>query len=266
MLKPWIRFVEPVQSARILQLVSSHVERLEGCSEDTKSAISSLVRATKDPKAALAHLTDLAPYGTVQAFIDVLSGKTIGSLSESVKVERAGLVKLLELAEKEPLAYDLIAKLVEVSPSAARAFARLLATEETINTRRELLPAIQLLLDLPGALPSSAHTETLVQTAIETLISKSSPPKIVEAACNTVVSLATAEGPSITAVRSITWQGFNPHLAKLISLIVTHDSPKTASLVKFLMEVGLQWAVRALSSDGELHEATFSSMAYLRML
>jgi hypothetical protein len=267
-LKPWTRFLEPKQAQDILIIVASRVDKLQETPERAKTTISELIAGSKDVNLALQHLGSFTPLGTTRAYIELLQSSDDATPTE-INVSDTSLKQLITLGQEGDSedAYKLVAAIIDVSPNAIRAFGNTIRDNLALLQVPGLLGVLSLVMDLPGALPDTASLSVIAETAVGVLRRKSVAHGHTGSARGVIRILSRLDPLALSqAVGKVTYEEFNPNLASAAVAVSKVRTRDVAPVLKYLVEIGLQWAVRALSSDGVLHESTFDSLARLREL
>jgi len=250
----------------VLTLTAKHIDKLKDISTAVTTTLSNLIRGSGDVSIALEQLESFAPLGTIPAYIDLLRSST-DSTAKVIDVNAGTVDRLLALGKagnKEEV-YTLITALLEISPSATKAFGRALESDPKLLEVTGLLGAVKLLLGLPGGINGKESVTTIVDTAIQALVTKTISFDTLDSSLGIVTTIGRSEPLLLLqAVQKLKYEDFNPHLAKAAVTIGQIGSPDALPVLKYLTEIGLQWAVRALSSDGILHQSTFESLSHLR--
>jgi hypothetical protein len=256
--------MDPAQAETALETTAKHIDKLNAASSEVKSTISSLIILTQNPAAALTHLEAFAPLGTIPAYVNVLRNPN-STRRTAVQVDKAALRRVIDLAKADDAAYELVAAIIEVSPFGVKAFGRILEEDAALLGEPRLLHAIGLTLSLPGALPTTVSHAQIAATVVKALMGKDISADTSYSTLGVLSHLAHIDSKSIVqAIQAVEWGAFTIHLSQAALVLAKDGLEGVLPAVRHLVEIGLQWAVRALSSDGEIHQVTFDNLGNLR--
>lgn len=261
-LQPWIPFLNPTQVDACL---ATAVKRVAKSAKDSTTdvvssdALGALIIASH-PQSVYPHLSALLKLGVYRPITALLGSAVASSLSRRLDVEVADATLSELVTRGDDDAFTLLALLVSLSDKAAHAFAKLAATSEWLDDAR-ILPAVAA-LDL-GSIPAELGSKA-VRAAVKALSGASLAQAVHNSALTLITSLPTYADATTSAIREITLSSFSPQLARAASALAETGDANFGSAIGPLLDLGLQYATRLLSSDAELSSEQLATLAALQ--
>ncbi|KAL1411880.1 hypothetical protein Q8F55_002862 [Vanrija albida] len=267
--QPWVSFLSPSQVDQALRSVirratggSSKKKRKSGAADPASSTlVSSVLGALVEaatPEVVYPHLADLLSLGAYKPVFTLLKASVASSLSRRLNVEiNSSIVK--DLASKEDAdAYDLLSVLVSLSPSAADAFKASLADHKQWLKDARILPTAAALDDIPADLAAD-----VINAAVSALSDATLNDTEHAAARALLCKLSSYPDDISRALRAIPFTSFDLPLAETAAALAETRDANLSSAITILIDLGLQFATRRLSSGDELAGGELQSIAAL---
>ncbi|TXT07482.1 hypothetical protein VHUM_03202 [Vanrija humicola] len=269
--QPWIPFLSASQVSQALEAVirraigsdSKKKKRKSNAAAEAakptlvSSVLGDLVESAT-PEVVYPHLADLLSLGAYKPVFTLLKTAVASSLSRRLNVEiSSSIVK--DLASKEDGdAYNLLSVLVSLSPSAADALKETLGDHKDWLKDVRLLPTVAALDDIPDALASD------VIAAAVTALSDATLSNAEYAAAQTLLCKLSSYPDEINkALRAIPFTSFDLPLAQTAAALADRRDANLSSAITILIDLGLQFATRRLSSGDELAGGELQTIAAL---
>ncbi|WVF66097.1 hypothetical protein IAT40_000836 [Kwoniella sp. CBS 6097] len=264
LLRPWTRFVPSDLGRKALKSLVKRAEKaLPSLTPEHFETISALVLAANDPSYAIDHLKDLLQLQAVPAAVKLVKQASSNRLERTslstVTIKKDTVRELLSMGDDA--GYQLLAELASVSSAAAKAILSVLSKNPTTMQDARAVPAAATLLDLPS--------ETTLQVnfiAMSTLTSSSAPEKSVErSAIKLIIALVKADADEFNeSIRSLRLADFTPSIARLTETLAMRADEASRPALDYLVELGLQHAVRTCSAIGDIPEVNVRALGHLK--
>jgi nucleolar pre-ribosomal-associated protein 1 len=206
------------------------------------------------------HLTALLKLGVYRPITALLGSAVASSLSRRLDVDVTDATLSELVARGDSDAYTLLALLVSLSSKAAEAFMKLAATSDWLSDAR-ILPAISGLSSeqIPAELG-----EKVTKAAVEALADATLSEEVHTAATRLLTLLPSQANATTAAVRRLSLPSFGPALAKTALALAETGNAEFGAALGPLLDLGLQYATRMLSSDAELSDEELGTLAALQ--
>lgn len=261
-LQPWIPFLSAASVDSCLATAVKRVTRhaKEGTLDSaTSDALGALIVASR-PQSVYPHLSALLKLGVYMPITALLGSAVAPSLSRRLDIEVTDATLSELMARGDNDAFTILALLVSLSSKAAEAFIELAATDMRLEDAR-ILPAVAALN--PERIPADLGSK-VVTAAVEALSDTNLAQEIHNAALTLLASLPAYADATTSAIRKIALPFFGPQLARVASALAQTGNPNFAAAIGPLLDLGLQYATRLLSSDVELSAHQLVTLAALQ--
>lgn len=262
MLQPWIPFLNAAQVDNCLSTAvkrtTKHAKDSEGLDSTTSTALGALIMASR-PSSVYPHLSALLRLGVYRPITALLRSAVASSLSRRLDVEVSDNTQS-ELVERgDDDAFSLLALLVSLSFKAAEAFAKLATQQEWLADSR-ILPVVSA---LDASLIPAELGGKVVKAAMKALSDAKLSQAVHDAALALLASLPVYADATAAAAREVSLSSFNLQVARAAANLAETGDANFGTALGPLLDVGLQYATRLLSSDQELAEDDLATLAAL---
>lgn len=258
-LQPWIPFLSPIQVDACLATAVKRVTKAKEVDTVAAEALGALITASR-PQSVYPQLSALLKLGAYRPITALLGSAVASSLSRRLDIEVADptLTELVTRGDSD--AFTLLALLVSLSAKAAETFTKLAATSDWLSESR-ILPAVAALE--PEQIPAELG-EKVVKAAVEALADVALSEEVHTAATKLVTSLPAQANSTTVAVRGLSLSSFGPPLARAASALAETGNADFGAALGPLLDLGLQYATRLLSSDAELSNEELATLGALQ--
>jgi len=255
-LKPWTGFLDLSQAAQTFRFLSKSARLLSiSLPDQVASTISAIIIATQDPAVALEQLHRFLPLGVISPFTVLLRDRlherdhaNHGSKIQEILIPSDTLQNLVGIGSDE--AFDLLEALVSALHRTAKSLGNLLNQGAIQLQDSRLLPCIGLLLDLNGALSLEEIAPKAASVAFGALLDASLTIRIQCHARRILRQISLINSATVVqAISTLALNGYGLPVAKFGESVAQAEISKISPALLHLINTGLRWAVRALSSD-----------------
>ncbi|BEJ10826.1 hypothetical protein CspHIS471_0102480 [Cutaneotrichosporon sp. HIS471] len=258
-LQPWIPFMSGPQVDACLATAVKRVTKAKELEAAAADVLGSLISASR-PQGVYPHLSALLKLGVYRPITGLLSSAVASSLSRRLDVEVTDTTLGELIARGDSDGFTLLALLVSLSSKAAETFTKLAVTSDWLTDSR-ILPTVAALS--PEQTPTELG-EKVVKAAVEALADTTLSQDVHTAATTLLTSLPAQANATAVAVRGLPLASFGPPVARAAAALAETGNAEFGTALAPLLDLGLQYATRLLSSDDKLSDEELVTLGALQ--